>query len=188
MVQTKNPFHARLKNDDFLNLWQSFNYTYILVYPPNEQEKIEAILGERFDLTFSFNQAVETASEEIEKDPKNVYPYFNLSTSFYRLGDYQKSVDFFEKVENKLPKRMLWYQIEPILAYQKLGNFGRVFELIEKVFASGNPAFSELYLIRGEIYLTQGEKEKAKDEFEKAVFYNKNLKPAQEALESLKEK
>lgn len=179
--------NRKISFSDFLELWQSFNYTYILVYPPNEQKTVTAISGKRIDATFSYNQAVEIAFEEVEKDPKNIYTYFNLSTSFYHLGDYQKSIEYFEKVENQFPKRMLWYQIEPILSYQKLGQFDRVFEITEKIFASGNLAFSELYLIRGEIYLSQGEKEKAKAGFEKAVFYNKNLKAAQEALRTLEE-
>ena len=82
--------------------------------------------------------AVKIALEEIRENPKVVYPYFNLSTSFYYLGDFQKSTAYFEKVEKRLPKRMLWYQIEPILAYQKLGKYQRVFELTERIFAKGS--------------------------------------------------
>ena len=45
-----------------------------------------------------------------------------------------------------------------------------------------NPAYSELYILRGKIYEKQGDLELARQEFEKAVFYNKNLKSAEESL------
>jgi predicted negative regulator of RcsB-dependent stress response len=48
----------------------------------------------------------------------------------------------------------------------------------------GNRAFSELYQIRGEVFLAQGQRERAKEEFEKALLYNRNYKPAKEALAS----
>jgi hypothetical protein len=177
--------NRKISYDSFLKLWQPFNYAYIVVFPPSEKFTVEAIL-EEIDPKLSHRKAVERALKEIEKDPENIYPYFNLSTSYYHLDDYAKTVEFFEKVEERLPDKMLWYQIEPILAYQKLGDFERVFKLTEKVFASGNPAFSELYQVRGEIYLSQNEKEKARAEFEKAILYNKNYQPAQEALSNLK--
>ena len=108
-----------------------------------------------------------------------------MSTSYYHIGDFQNSVAAFEKVESRLPKRMLWYQIEPILAYKKLGNYSRVFQIIENVLNNGNRAYSELYQIRGEIYLEQGNKEAARREFELALQYNKNYEPAKEALSGL---
>ena len=91
--------------------------------------------------------------------------------AYYHLGEYQKSVEEFEKVESKLPFRTLWYQIEPILSYRKLGNNQRVLEIIDKVLNYHNRAYSELYQLRGEIY--QEELNPAADEeFRKAKFYN----------------
>jgi len=170
---------------DFLSIWQPFNYAYIIVYTPDLEEKVLAIVGEDVDESTNWNKALARAEKERELTPENIYPLFNLSTTAYHLGDYKKSVEAFEQVENLLPRRMLWYQIEPILAYQKLLNYSRVFEITDKILAGGNHAFSELYLIRGEVYLSQGEKDKAKTEFEQAVSYNKNLEKARQALADL---
>jgi tetratricopeptide (TPR) repeat protein len=170
---------------DFLSLWQLFNYDYIVVYTPETEAKVKAILGEEWDEQVAWKNALERAEEEHSLDPDNLFPTFNISVASYRLGDYQKSVAAFEEVEARLSRRQLWYQIEPILAYQKLGQYDRVFEIIEKVFATQNRGFAELYLIRGEIYLEQGDRDKARAEFEQALFYNKNLKAAQMALDSL---
>ncbi|MFZ5933052.1 MAG: C39 family peptidase [Patescibacteria group bacterium] len=176
----------RISYFDFLSLWQPFNYAYIIVYTPAMEEKVVAIVGEEWDESLSWKNALARAEKEKQLDGENVYPEFNISTAAYHLGDYQKSVQAFAEVEARLPRRMLWYQIEPILAYQKLKNYQRVFEITDRLLNGGNRAFSELYIIRGEILLTQGEKEKAKVEFEKAVLYNKNLEKAKQALEMLK--
>ncbi|EKD84740.1 MAG: hypothetical protein ACD_38C00166G0001, partial [uncultured bacterium] len=62
-------------------------------------------------------------------------------------------------------------QIEPILAYQKLKNYTRVFQLTDKILNTYNRAFSELYQIRGEIYQELGKVDLAEAEFGKARFY-----------------
>ena len=171
--------NRKISFSDFDELWQPFNYGYILVYPPELQKMVEVILGEAIDPVYAYQKAAERAEREEN--------FFNLATSFYHLGEYQKSVEAFEKVESQLPRRMLWYQIEPILSYQSLGRFDKVLALTDNILNGGNRAFSELYQIRGEIFLAQGDKEKARLEFEKAVKYNINYQPAKEGLAKLDE-
>jgi len=177
--------NRRIKYFDFLSMWQPFNYAYIIVYTPDQEELVKAIIGAEWEESVAWQNALTRAQKESELDSQNVYPFFNMSTSYYHLGDYQASVEAFEKVEARLPRRMLWYQIEPIQAYKELDNYDRVFQITDNILENGNRAYSELYQIRGEIYLLQGQKELAKQEFEKAIFYNKNYEPAKEALESL---
>lgn len=177
--------NRRLSYFDFMSMWQPFNYGYIPVYRPEKEEIVKAILGQEQDLEVAYWKAVNRAQKEAELDPENIYPIFNLSTSYYHVGEYEKSVAEFEKVESQLPRRMLWYQIEPILAYKELKDYDRVFEISNWLFEHGNQAFSELYQIRGEIYLEQGDKEAARREFELALEYNKNFQPAKEALLNL---
>ena len=170
---------------DFNEIWKKFNYEYLVLIPKEKHEIAEAILGENLDPKISWQKAVELSQKELEKNPEDIYARFNLSVAYYNIGDYQKSVEEFEKVESYLSFRTLWYQIEPVQAYFELGNYDRVFEITDKVLDYHNRAFSELYLIRGRIYQKQGKLEEAKSEFQKAVQYNINLKPAQEALESI---
>jgi tetratricopeptide (TPR) repeat protein len=170
---------------DFLQMWQPFNYGYILVYRADKSEIVKVILGDEIDEQVAYWRAINRAQKEIEKDPENVWPAFNKVNSLYHVGEYQKCVTEFEQIESRLSKRALWYQIEPILAYQKLGNYDRVFEIINRVLTNDNLAFSELYQIRGEIYLDQGNVEAARQEFEQALKYNYNFLPAKEALSRL---
>lgn len=177
--------NLRFSYSEFLKLWQLFNYEYLILVPPDKREIAEAVLGEEADARISWQNALHTAEKELAADPSNVRARFNLSVANYYLGNYAESVEEFEKIEKVLPRITMWYQSEPIRSYAALGNAERVFALTAKILQDGNPAAAELYLLRGEMYLKQGDRTAAKNEFEKAVFYNKNWKAAQTALSSV---
>lgn len=170
---------------DFDKIWDKFNYEYLVLIPKEKQSLAEQIIGEDLNETTAWLKTVNLSQEKLRENPDDYTAGFNLSVAYYKLGDYEQSVQAFEKVENKLPFRTLWYQIEPILAYYELENYARVIEISDKILNNHNRAFSELYLLKGKIYQSRGEKDLAKQEFEKAVQYNKNLKSAREALNSL---
>ena len=170
--------------EEFSTLWKQFNYEYLVLVPKDKAQIAQQILGENSDAKTAWRKAAQNAKQELEKNPDDTYARFNLSVALFNSGEYQRSIEEFEKVENQLLFRTLWYQIEPIQAYYELQNYERVFEMTDRILNNYNRAFSELYLIRGKIYLTQGNTIAAKEEFEKAVFYNRNLKSAQEALNS----
>lgn len=167
---------------DFLYLWETFNFEYLVIAPTEKKELVEDILGDELDRKVAFQNSLVRIGL---KDSKNYHIGFNKSIIYYHLGDYQKSAEEFEKVESQLTFRTLWYQIEPILAYQKLKDYQRVFKITEQIFNNHNRAFSELYQIRGEIYLEKGNVDAAKVEFEKALLYNKNSTKTNEALKML---
>ena len=177
--------NLRYSYQQFLNLWQVFNYEYLVLVPFDQVEIARIIMRENSDLITAWKNAVVNSQKELDSNPENIYSRFNLSVALYHAGDFKRSVSEFESVENNLPFRTLWYQIEPIQAYYELGNFQKVFDITEKIFNDQNAAFSEMYIIRGEIYKKQGNTEAAKKELEKAVFYNVNLRSAQEMLLSL---
>ena len=174
--------NLRYSYDDFLDLWQPFNYGYLVLVPSGKRGVAENILGEELDPALAWEKALERARFEIDANPSDLDARFNLVTALYYTGDYTGATNVFETIEDQLPMHTLWYQIEPIQAYFELGNYERVFELSEKIFSDGNIAFSELYLLRGKSYLAQGNTALAKQEFEKAVLYNKNYTAAAEAL------
>jgi hypothetical protein len=181
-LQGKNLSYS---NEDFSVLWEKFNYEYLVLVPNDKKEVAEAILGEDLDSKTAFKKSLAFSQSELKEDPENIYAKFNESIAFYHLGEYQKSVESFENVESKLPFRTLWYQIEPILAYQKLKNYERVFTITDKILNYHNRAFSELYQIRGEILQEQGIAGEAKTEFQKAIEYNRNFEKAKQSLEGI---
>lgn len=181
-LQGKN---LRYSFDSFNSLWEDFSFEYLVLVPKEKIEIAEAILGEDRDETAAWRSAVRLSEDRLNKNPNDTVARFNLSVALYEVSDYKRSVEEFEKVENKLSFRTLWYQIEPIKSYYELGNYQRVFQITDRVLNYHNRAFSELYLLRGEIYKKQGDLTAARSEFEKAVLYNRNLKSAQDALNAL---
>lgn len=175
----------RYSYDSFLTLWEKFNYEYLVLVPKEKQQLAKAILGENSDEQTAWKNAVTHAQQQLEQNPNDTSAQFNLSIAYYHIGDHQKAVEAFEKVEHQLSSRTLWYQIEPIHAYAALGNYDRVFALTNQILNNHNRAFSELYLIRGNIYKNQGKRQAARAEFEQAVFYNQNLKAAHDTLASV---
>ena len=170
---------------DFNIMWSKFDFEYMVLIPTDKKLIAEEIIGANLDDSYAWGQAVKRNNEILQQNPYDIYSRFNLSVAYYHLSEYEKSVNEFEMVESQLPFRTLWYQIEPILSYYELKNYNRVFSITDKILGNYNRAFSELYVIRGKIYQNQGDLENAKSEFEKAVFYNNNLKEAQELLNSL---
>jgi len=173
-LQGKN---LRFSYDDYRALWKPYNYEYLVLVPKEKQAIAEKILGENLDETKAWEHALILAREE-QKRSDSFYPVLNESIALYHLGRYEEATGRFEAVESRLPIRTLWYQIEPILAYQKLKNYDRVFAITSGILTNQNRAFSELYYIRGQILEEQGRQFDAKNEYEKALLYKANFQPA----------
>lgn len=173
---------------NFLNfnvLWEKFNYEYLVLVPKDKQVVAERILGSNINAQIAWQKAVTMSQEKLSQNPNDVTVRFNLSVALFNINDYAGSVKEFEKVESALPFRALWYQTEPIEAYYRLGNYSRVFEITNRILENGNRAYSEVYIIRGDVYRDQGNRDAASSEYEKAVLYNKNLMIAKERINSL---
>jgi tetratricopeptide (TPR) repeat protein len=171
--------------DQVMEMWKPFNYGYILIYPKEKQAIVETILGENMDQKVAYQNALKRANEDLKANPDDAYAEFNRSTAYYHLGDTKRSIDSYDKAKDGLPDRILWYQYEPLFAYQKEKKYDRIFEIAEGILNNGNRAYSELYQMRGEIYKERGEIDAARAEFEQAVYYNSNFEPAKKALETL---
>lgn len=171
--------------ETFSQMWKPFNYGYILVYPKEKNEVVKAILGEEYDEKKAWENAQNRAEEETASGKADPYSHFNVATASYYLGDYEKSIREYEKVGSALPSRMLWYQYEILDAYLKTKQYDKVLSLATEILNRGNTAYSEMYLMRGYVYKEQGNIPLARQEFEKALYYNVNSNEAKSALASV---
>jgi len=168
-LQGKN---LSFSEDQFNSLWQAFNYEFLVLVPNEKRMQVEQILGERSQETQAWQKALELAQAQLSNNPEDIYAKFNLVVSYYELGQYEKAVDNFEQVEALLPPRMLWYQIEPILAYYRLQNYTKVMAMTQQILNNHNRAFSELHYLQGKIYQLRGQKNLAQEAFLAAEHYN----------------
>ncbi len=171
--------------DDWMHMWKDFNYSYLIIVPNGKQELAEKLLGEDLSEKTAWQNAKARAQAEVAADSSNIRAKYNVITAMYYLGDYEGTVREFEKIESQLTRRKLWYQMEPIEAYFKLGNYDRVMALSGAIINDSNKSVSELYVMRGKIYESRGDAAAARAEYQKAVQYNKHYQPGIDALAAL---
>lgn len=156
----------------FVQMWQPYNYGYLVVYRPDQEAVVKNILGEEWVERTAWENAKQRATLESELNEGVVYPRFNRVVANYHLGNSEEAVAEFEQIEKALSRRTLWYQIEPIWAYHELGKYEQVLGMTRRILDDGNKAFSELYDVRSRVYAKLGETEKAKSEYGLAIKYN----------------
>jgi tetratricopeptide (TPR) repeat protein len=166
--------------DVFDSIWKKYNYEYLVLIPSDKLQIAQAILGPDLNEKLSWQKAVDLSLQELNTNSTDTYARFNLSVAYYHIGEYQKSVDEFEKIQNLISFRTLWYQIEPIYSYMELRSYDKVMEITDKILNNNNRAFSELYIMRGDIYASRGDTQSAKQQYDLALLYNKSMPLAQQ--------
>lgn len=165
--------------------WKPFNREYLAIYKPGNEELLRAIVGEDWDEQTMWEGAVQTARGEIAKNDRDMYAWFNLGASLYELGQFGEAKTAFERSRAiGWPRRMLWYQIQPIQTYNKLGEYEKALELAN-IGLAGNDSFAELHLEKAIAYKGLGDTAKARDEAQQAIRHSPNFTNAQDFLSSL---
>jgi len=115
--------------------WKPFNREYMPIYRIEQEPLVKAIIGRDWDEKTMYQGAVKTSKVEIEKNKDDMYAWFNLGTSYYALGDYKAAREAFERSRAiGWPMRMLWYQIQPVQTYNKLGEYQKALEFARDKF------------------------------------------------------
>lgn len=171
----------------FNTIWEKFNYEYLVMVPNEKVNIAKAILGKNTNNQKAWETAAERARSRLTESPDNITARFNLVVALHNTGKHKQAVTEFEKIQQNLPPRALWYQTEPIKSYVLLKQYDTALSIIESILKNDNRAFSELYMIRGNIYLNEGKTDLARKEYKKAHRYNKNMKAPLNALEKIHE-
>jgi hypothetical protein len=113
--------------DEMIRNWRAFNNTYLIIYPPEEQAQVMALLGTDADETSNYQRAAQLASDEIFalEGIDQYFAWFNRGTNLMYLQDYAGAADAYNNAfaiyaglpTDDRPWRMLWYQTGPYFAY-----------------------------------------------------------------------
>jgi hypothetical protein len=139
--------------------WRAFNFTYLVVYPSNQEAEVFAILGPQADETANPQHALEIASEEIYTltGPDQFFAWFNRGTNLVALQDYAGAAAAYDEAfalyaelpEEERPWRMMWYQTGPYWAYYYSGRYADVLNLATTTLdAMSEPVLEESYYWR----------------------------------------
>ncbi len=163
--------------------WQAFNRVYILIYPPEQGERIRELLGEDLDPEVNRQRALEAAQKDIESDPQNAFAWFNLGTNLIYFERYGQAAEAYDNALSLgLPWRFTRYQFGPYIAYFNQGRFQDMIHLADATLAR-TPKAEESLLWRGWARYRLGDTAGALRDFRAALGVNPNYHDAQYAID-----
>jgi hypothetical protein len=181
--------------------WRDFNSVYLVIYPPEREEEVLALLSPSADEAASYHAAVDLAQREISTSSgrAQLFAWFNLGSSLVGLGDYPLAAQAFDqafKIYASLPEdktdpdsrpfRLMWYRFGPYEAYYHTGRYQDLIDLANTTFAwVGRPVLEESYYWRALAYEALGNRNQAISDLKKALNINPNFTLARQALEEL---
>lgn len=170
----------------FDSFWRHFNRLYIVYYPFAREQELLSLLGNNADEQLNWQHALDTARAEAMANEQDPFAWFNLGTNFVGLGDYASAAVAYDQARNVgggLPFRMLWYQFGPFEAYFNVGRYQDMITLAQALLSDGGGQFvEETFYYGGLARAAMGETERARSNFQQAIFFNPNFTPASDAL------
>jgi tetratricopeptide (TPR) repeat protein len=170
----------------FLNQWRSFNYLYIVIYPPAREAEVQTLLGAEADPKANLTHAAQLAQQEVKTltGQDQAFAWFNLGSNLIELGDPANAAAAFDNARRVgLPWRMLWYQFGPYEAYYRVQRYQDVMDLASETL-SARDNLEESYYYRGMARLALGDKAGAIEDWKSALKYNRNFVLAAKQLEA----
>jgi tetratricopeptide (TPR) repeat protein len=163
--------------------WHAFNRVFLYLYRPEDQAKIDSLLGEEADPDRNRDHALAQAQAEIDRNPEDAYAWFNLGTNLVYFERYGEAAQAFDTANGLgLPWRFSRYQFGPYIAYFHQGRFQDVIDLADYTIFRTQKA-EESHLWRGWARYRLGELVPAIEDFREALKVNPNYLDAQYALD-----
>jgi tetratricopeptide (TPR) repeat protein len=176
--------------EKLIESWRAFNYDYIVIYPPEREAEVMALLGEDADEATNLQRAAQRASEEIFQTTgiDQFFAWYNRGTSLQQLQDYagaaaayDEAFAIFPTIEEKdRPWRMIWYATGPYFAYFYTGRYYDVIGLADNTLEAiqGDKNLEETYYWRAMAKAALGDTSGAVEDYRLALKYHPGFEPA----------
>lgn len=167
---------------DMDSRWRVFNRDYLVLYRPEEEARLEEILGNQWDVTANAEFTVAMSQSEIDLGVDDGFTWFNLGSSLVTLGRFEEAAAAYDLAfQHDLPWRMLWYQYGPFEAYFHTGRYDDVIRLANETLATTR-GVEEMYYYLGLVYEQLGDMQRAEGNMEAAIWRNAHFTAAIDAL------
>lgn len=182
--------------DNLQKFWDQFSGTYLVIFPPDQRDRVLGLLGEHADADFNLNQTLEVFQSRSKSADRSeqYYAYYSLGELLVIKKDYVSAADAFDKafeVYNWLPVddrpwRMLWYQVGPYEAYYYTGRYDDVISLTFKTIKDASTAaLPETFLWSGRANVAKDNIQAAIFDFKRALQWHPGWEPALAELKAL---
>lgn len=178
----------RVDYQTYLEGWRSFNYLFLVIYPPDRQDQVLEILGPWADPAWAYQHALEIAEQEILtlSGVDEFFAWFNKGTSLVKQEHYLEAGGAFDQAyqiysglvddNTTRPYRITWYQTSPYQAYYFSGRYQDVINLANFTFETiDEPTLEETLYWRGLAYYALGQKALARQDLYQSVWLNPNF-------------
>jgi hypothetical protein len=183
----------RVSYADYIDGWRSFNYLYMVIYPPDRETELYDILGPWADPAWASQYALETAEAEVETltGMERFFATFNKGTSLVELLRYAEAAVAFDTAfelyadlgddDTQRPYRIMWYQTGPYFAYFYSGRYQDVVSLANPPLNEtiSEPTLEESLYWRGLAREALGDVNGAVADLAESVRLNPNFDPGQ---------
>ncbi|MCK4488628.1 MAG: C39 family peptidase, partial [Anaerolineales bacterium] len=183
--------NMRVDYQTYLEGWRSFDYLFMVIYPPERQDQVLTLLGDWADPAWGYGHALEIAEAEIQTltGVHSFYAWFNKATSLVKMEHYLEAGEAFDQAyqiyegliddDAIRPYRITWYQTGPYKAYYFSGRYQDVINLANFTLDTiADNSLEETLYWRGLAYYALGKKALSQLDFYQAVWLNPNFEDA----------
>jgi len=129
--------------------WRIFNRVYLVVYLPEQEAALRAILGTDWDPEVNRQRALQTSQSETQANPQDAFAWFNLGSNLVYFEKYEEAAAAYDNARQLgLPQRMLRYQFGPFFAYFHAHRYDELLALAQYALER-TPNSEEALLWRG---------------------------------------
>jgi len=182
--------------EEIIGQWRSFNYVFIVVYPPAEEQNVISALGVYADDSAADGIAFEMARNEINTlaGIDRFFAMYNLGTSNVNINDYlaasiayDNAFNYYASLpEERRPWRMLWYQTGPYAAYYYTARYQDVINLASQTIdTASDPYLEESYYWRARAKVSAGDQDGAIQDLRTSLELHPDFIPSVELMHSL---
>ena len=179
-----------------LQFWDEFNNTYMIIYPPEREAEVMALLGPDADLAVNQQHALARAEERLASTTgkPQFFAAYSKGIVLNELGRYAEAAEAFDLAFKlyaditplERPWRMIWYETGPYESYYQTGRYQDVMNLADKTLSdTSSKGIPETYLWRGRANLQLGNQSTAIFDFKRALQWHPNWPIALEELKAL---
>jgi tetratricopeptide (TPR) repeat protein len=182
---------------DLEQAWRSFNFVFIVVYPPEEENEVLKALGplvsEEQAYQIAYDRALlETSSLTDVRD--KYFAWFNAGSSLVGLQDFVAASTAFDTAFGIYPEielqyrpyRILWYSTGPYEAYYNAERYQDVINLASQTLSyMAEPVLEESYYWRALANHALGSTERAVADLRTSLIYHPGYTPSLTMLEQL---
>lgn len=162
--------------------WKPFNYLYLVVFLPEREAEIQALLGSNWDRDLNRQNALARAQEAAAQDPNDAFAWFNVGSNLVYFERYDEANAAYDQARQLgLPQRMFRYQFGPFIANFQANRTDDLLALTDYALQRTEMS-EETWLWRGWALYRQGNTNGAVEDWRKALSIRPGYEDALYAL------